>query len=134
MIVKIICTLSILFTITVLGGLGYLYFADPFGVNALLFPQKNSIPTTSQNININSNANTSVNTSGLTSEAPINLSADQKASLEKIGIDPNTVPDAISPEVEGCFVEKLGQQRVDEIKAGSSPGALDLLRAKPCLE
>ena len=133
---KVVCTLSILFTLTVLGGLGYLYFVDPFGINSLLFPEKISVPANNQNIDNNVNNSGSVPVIGDDSGAgsAINLSADQKASLEKIGVDPSTIPSTISPEVERCFMEKLGQARVNEIKAGASPSVLELLKAKPCLE
>jgi hypothetical protein len=131
---KIICTLSILFTLTILGGLGYLYFADPFGINSLLFPEKNINSAKIQNINSNESNVNSLNNNNSTSGTPINLSVEQKASLEKIGIDTTVIPDVIPPETEKCFIEKLGEKRVNEIKAGANLGALDLLKAKTCLE
>lgn len=61
------------------------------------------------------------------------LSADQESMLEKAGISVESLPTSISPELEDCFIEKLGEDRVKEIKAGDVPGPIELFRAKGCL-
>ena len=61
------------------------------------------------------------------------LSAEQETMLEKAGINPGSLPASISPSMEACFVEKLGQKRVDEIKAGDFPGLYEIYKAKACL-
>lgn len=61
------------------------------------------------------------------------LTPSQEATLEKIGVDPAKLPTSITPAMEACFVEKLGADRVNEIKAGGSPSAIDLFKAKSCL-
>lgn len=61
------------------------------------------------------------------------LNETQEKALETIGIDPAKVPSQITPEMEACFTEKLGKERVNEIKAGASPSATDLFKAKTCL-
>lgn len=61
------------------------------------------------------------------------MSPAQERALESFGIDPASVPSEISPEQEACFVEKLGQERVDEIKGGDTPTANDYFQAKSCV-
>lgn len=61
------------------------------------------------------------------------LSPAQEAALQGFGIDPASVPSEISPEQEACFVEALGQERVDEIKGGATPNASDYFKAKGCI-
>ncbi len=61
------------------------------------------------------------------------LTDSQEQMLEKIGIDPAKLPQTITPELEQCFIAKLGQERVDQIKSGQSPTAVDLFKAKSCI-
>lgn len=61
------------------------------------------------------------------------LTADQEKKLETFGIDPAQVPTRFTDAQIQCFVEKLGQARVDEIKAGSSPTATEFFKAKDCI-
>jgi len=61
------------------------------------------------------------------------LSNTQERALEAAGIDVGALPSEISPSVEACFVEALGQDKVDSVKAGATPSPLDILRAKSCL-
>lgn len=121
---RIICVLSIIFTIFVLSGVAYLYFADPFGVNVFIFPSKNTQLENSVKSNINTNTN---------NNQEIILSPAQKDALDKIGVDPAVIPTNITPAVGDCFVEKIGQQRYDQILAGAVPTAIELLKIKPCL-
>gem|GEM_PF-2118742 len=44
-----------------------------------------------------------------------------------------TFTTSISPDQEACFVEVLGQARVDEIKAGDSPTATEFFEARGCI-
>jgi hypothetical protein len=53
--------------------------------------------------------------------------------LEKIGVDPAKLPQEITPEMEKCFTESLGEARVKEIKDGAEPGVMDFFKAKNCL-
>jgi len=62
------------------------------------------------------------------------LSPSQEATLEKIGIDPAKLPTTITPAMETCFTDKLGIDRVSEIKAGAEPKAIDFFKAKSCVE
>jgi hypothetical protein len=51
--------------------------------------------------------------------------------VENFGIDPNSI--IITPQMEDCFMEKLGSERVNEIIGGATPSAMDLLKANSCL-
>ena len=115
-------TLGVIFLILILVGV-YLWKADPLGLK----PMMGSI-----NIPINFSSQLPAGTSS-TSDHPM-LTPEQEKTLQDVGIDPATLPTAITPEMEKCFTEKLGSARVDEIKAGASPGPLDLIKAGSCLQ
>lgn len=61
------------------------------------------------------------------------LSESQERALSTFGIDPSSVPTEITPEMEACFIAKLGEARVAEIKAGASPNAGDFFKAQACI-
>lgn len=61
------------------------------------------------------------------------LTDQQEQILETVGIDVSKLPSSITPAMESCFIEALGQARVDEIKGGVEPGAMDLFKARSCL-
>jgi hypothetical protein len=61
------------------------------------------------------------------------MNEQQEAALEAVGIDPASVPTSISPSQEDCFVEALGQVRVDEIKAGDTPTATEIVKGRECM-
>ncbi len=61
------------------------------------------------------------------------ISTEQEKILESMGIETEEIPTQITPEQEQCAVEALGQERVNEIKAGASPTLSDYLKAKDCL-
>lgn len=61
------------------------------------------------------------------------LNEKQEKALETVGIDPANVPTNFTPEQESCFVEKIGAQRVSEIKAGDAPTASELIKGRNCL-
>ena len=111
-------TLGIIFFLLLMVGL-YVYIADPFNLRALW----NSDTVTSQEP-------TDVSE---TDRNPA-LNASQEQALETVGIDPARIPSEITPEQEACFVDVLGQFRVDEIKAGDAPGPLEIIRARSCVE
>jgi hypothetical protein len=62
------------------------------------------------------------------------LNADQEKTLENLGVDVSTLPTTISPAMEKCFYEKLGQDRAKEIVDGATPGPMDIFKAKDCLK
>ena len=61
------------------------------------------------------------------------LNEDQQKTLEEYGVDVNQLPSTISPEMEDCFVEKLGEERANEIVAGDSPTAMEIFKTRGCL-
>jgi hypothetical protein len=61
------------------------------------------------------------------------LTEEQEIFLENAGVDTTQIPAEITAEQEACAVEKLGQKRVDEIKAGASFQVSDYLKAGSCL-
>jgi hypothetical protein len=62
------------------------------------------------------------------------LSESQEEMLEAFGVDVSTLPSELTPEMEECFIEKLGEQRVNEIIGGATPNIFDFLKAKSCIE
>lgn len=74
---------------------------------------------------------------GQTSEASAGghplLNEAQEKALTTFGIDPAGIPSEITPAQEACFVEALGQVRVDEIVAGDTPSVTDYFKAKDCI-
>lgn len=111
-------TLGVIFFILILIGI-YLFVTDPLNLKPLLMSGEEMIETTNT-------------TSGTVDKNPA-LSNSQEQALESFGIDPASVPSSITLEQEACFIEKLGQQRVDEIIAGDTPSLLEIARAKDCL-
>lgn len=61
------------------------------------------------------------------------LNESQESALETFGIDPASLPSTISPEQEACFIEAIGADRVEEIKAGDTPTATEIFRGRGCL-
>lgn len=63
---------------------------------------------------------------------PEALQGDQEALLEAAGVKKEDIPTSVTPQQEACAVDKLGQERVNEIKAGASINAQDILKARSC--
>ncbi len=61
------------------------------------------------------------------------LNTEQEKTLTSIGIDPATLPTQISPEQEQCFIAALGIEKVNAIKAGQVPDAMDIFKARDCV-
>ncbi len=106
--------LGVVFLIVILMGT-YFFVVDPLELKPLLFGNKTE----------------TINSDTKNSASP--LFESQQKTLKTLGIDPADVPSQITAEQEACFVLKLGRERVDEIKAGASPSATELLNAKSCL-
>ena len=113
--------LAIVGALTIALG-AYMYFIDPFGLKALLQP----VVTPATN-------NQPINEPDATGTTQYNLSPAQKFFLQKAGIDPNALPKTISPALENCLVNAVGEERAAQIKAGEVPTITDLLKAKTCL-
>lgn len=105
-------TLGVIFFVLILVG-AYLYFASPFSFESVYL---NTDPTNTEPVD----------------KHPA-LSESQEKALSTFGIDPAQLPNEITPEQEACFEEKLGAERVAEIKAGDAPTATDYYKAKGCI-
>ncbi len=108
-------TLGIVFFI-IICSLAYLWFADPFGIRPMI------------------DAFTATHNEGEILQKDKNpiLSDEQEKALEKIGIDASSLPTEITPEMEKCFVEKLGASRVIEIKNGDEPSVKEVFITREC--
>ena len=120
---KILIVLLILILISLLVLLG---FAVYIYINIKPF-----LLSGDQSVLVNSSSNSNIETNN--DKHPL-LTNDQEATLEKFGIDPAKLPTEITPAMESCFIDKLGQDRVNEIKSGQAePGVLDFFKAKDCV-
>jgi hypothetical protein len=111
--------LGVVFLVVLIFG-GYFIISDPYNLRPLLFGGG------SARSSVNANSGSDQNTG---------LSAEQERALEAFGVDPSSIPSpsSITPEQEACFEEKLGKERVAEIKAGASPTAAEFFQAKDCV-
>lgn len=61
------------------------------------------------------------------------LNAEQEKTLESYGVDVDKLPKTISPEMEKCFLEKLGQERGMELVNGDTPSAFEVIKIRTCI-
>lgn len=104
-------SLGVIFFLLILSGI-FLYIFDPFQLKSSFGQPASDVNSTSKN--------------------PA-LSPAQEKALQTIGVDPANVPSSFTPEQEACFVAILGESRVAEIKAGSTPTPAEYFEAKSCL-
>jgi len=112
--------LGAIFLVVILFG-AYFYVADPMGLKPLLELRNG---TNSGSGVTNSSSSTEGTSSG--------LSAEQSAALQKLGIDPSTIPTSFTPAQEECANSKIGAQRVIEIKNGGMPSISEYSAVKAC--
>lgn len=126
----IVMTTAVVTFILTLGGLAlYVAKSNPYNVQACII---SGFLGGSGGAASGASGSPSVSGGGADYDHPL-LNDSQEQMLQGAGIDPATLPTEISPEMEACFKEKLGAQRVLEIMQGATPGPLDLLKAKSCL-
>jgi len=119
-ILKIIfIALGIIFIIFIIAIVSFIAI-DPFNLKPLLF---NFFSNPQINIPINAGGN----------DKHSLLNEEQEKLLETIGVDVESLPTQLTPEMEACFIETLGAERVKEIIEGDSPGSMDFFKAKGCL-
>ena len=127
----IILATFLLSVIITLSGLAlYVYKQNPFNIQACLI---SSFLNVSSIMDGQSSADAGTAGSATTKFDHPFLSLDQETMLENAGIDVGSLPTTLSPEMKACGIEALGQDRVNEIINGATPGPLDLLRVKSCL-
>lgn len=71
-----------------------------------------------------------------TTEAPTPadwLTPGQRQTLAALGIDEADLPATLTPALEACLVDKLGADRVAEVKAGETPTVIEGMKAATCL-
>ena len=69
-------------------------------------------------------------------EKPYNhplLSEKQEQLLINAGVDIKNIPTEVTKEQEACAEEKISKERVDEIKAGSAPTKVEMVKLSRCL-
>ena len=147
-IVNTLAVFGVLFICLILA-IVYLFIADPFNLKpmfsgvtipAMSKPQVNNTETAATENDAQVPANESVESVEVvdTGAAPTDrvvftLSAGQRQALINLGVSPDSIPTSLSFEQEQCFVNVLGQARVEEIKAGAIPGPIEFIRAQACI-
>lgn len=121
MIKAFFLTLGVIFFILIIAGAVF-FITDPYNIRPIISIIYESVTADSA----------TVGTSERVDKNPL-LEVDQEKILESMGINPASLPSEITPEMESCFTKTLGSQRVNEIKAGSSPTASDFFTARECL-
>lgn len=119
-------TLGVIFFLLILVA-AYFYITDPWNLKPLLFGSESTATTVADE----EGGTTAVREPAR--DANPMLNEQQEAALETVGINPADLPSEITPAQEACFVERLGAERVEEIKAGDSPTAMEIISARSCV-
>ena len=114
--------LGAIFFCIILIGLHF-FIADPFNLKPLLFSNN----TTKTEGSVVSDVETNV-----VDKHPA-LSETQEKTLETFGIDPASLPIEITIEQEQCFKNTIGAGRVEAIKNGATPTAIEIFKTRDCL-
>ena len=129
-VLKIVWNILALVGLLVVAGAAYLWFVDPLHLKPILFPAPagdvaTATPSTA------SSTQTAAGSRGTTPTPQ--LTPQQQTAANYLGLDPNAVSALLNPTTEACAVAALGQARVNEIKAGAAPTAVDIYAARHCL-
>jgi len=122
------CFLGFIFFLLLIG-LAYLWFVDPFEIRPMLDALRGDAVEVVEIVG----DETGAATGEFVDKHPA-LSETQEKALEVVGIDPGKLPTELTPEMELCFVEKLGAVRVAEIKEGASPTPTEVFTTRSCYE
>jgi hypothetical protein len=114
-------TLGVIFLALILIGL-YVWLADPFHVFSL------GVSPTSLINGVTGRGKVKVDN---IDKNPL-LTEDQEAQLESLGVDPAKLPSKITPAMQDCFIDKLEQERANQIVGGGAPTPTDFLKAQSC--
>jgi len=104
----------------IIVALGYLWIADPFNIKPMFMNTEDSMGNQNEE-SANIDAHPLLNDS-------------QESMLRSAGINPANLPQEITPELEACVVDKIGEARIKEIVAGATPSASEFLQAQACLK
>lgn len=118
-------SLGVIFLLIVLA-IAVFFITDPFNLKSLPgldLSIKNMVQTTSGNSNIQVD---NIDKNPLLDEK-------QEAVLESLGVNPESLPTQITPEMQSCFESKLGLERVVEITEGSTPTLVEFLKVNSCI-
>lgn len=61
------------------------------------------------------------------------LSEAQENMVKAVGVDPATLPTALTDAQKACLLTSVGEARAREIMGGDSPTTAELFKAKACL-
>ncbi len=121
--------LGVIFLICIIFCIVFI-IKDPYNLKPIIFGSSYTGATYSSR-NLDNTNTTSDDASTVNGE--FYLSDQQKQALTSFGIDPTAVPSTINLEQENCFVSVLGEARVNQIKSGAVPNAMEFLKAKACI-
>lgn len=117
--------LGIIFFILIIG-VSYIWIADPFNLQPLT---PAGISPVSVIKTFTGNSEVEIDN---VDKNPL-LTEEQEAQLESLGIEPADLPSEITPQMEECFIQKLGEKRTNEIIEGNAPTVLDFFKARSCI-
>ncbi len=106
----------------------YLFVADPFELKPIL--KMINLDVISKNLKSSDQSATSTETN--IDKNPL-LNSEQENNLSSFGIDPSALPKEITPEMEKCFRDNLGNEKVDQIIKSGQPDMSDFFKARSCL-
>jgi cytoskeletal protein RodZ len=130
-LINTLATLGVIFLLIIIAGI-YFFITDPYNLKPLVFGTVSSDQSMSASEKSSDTTNEeSSDQAG--AQSGFTLSAAQQQALIAIGVDPAAVPSTVSAEQTNCFISVLGEARVQEIKAGAVPGAIEFARAKSCI-
>ncbi len=131
---KIMNILGLVFLVAMIGLL-VIFLANPMNLrNRILANIINSYLSNNINGYVPASSDlVSEDSGGVAADKNPLLSADQEKALENIGVNVESLPQELTPAMQACFVQKLGENRTKEIVSGSAPSAVDFFKAKDCL-
>jgi len=109
----VLMILAIILLLVILFG-AYLYFSNPAAVKTLITGQ--------------------ADISGVVVDEHPLLDSSQEAILGSLGVDVANLPTEMTSELQTCLTEAVGAERALEIVNGDTPGVMDVIKAKHCLE
>ncbi|MBY0537931.1 hypothetical protein K2P47_00870 [Patescibacteria group bacterium] len=116
----------------ILIGVTYFVIADPLNLRPVVMSLYNS----REEVRADETqlTNEQPQTSNDAPETTTNMmTVEQEQALEAVGISPTAVPAQFTPQQIECFTGILGEQRVNEIKAGDTPTMTEFYQAKDCV-